>query len=119
LSCLFHWLRINPIPRRDDGNSSATLSPQDRFSNTLILQGNISDIAVGTPAAIPLSATNREEAMTMKLAKKLETIMAAAAFAEEHEHGMALEMLADRPETEPEERRPSGKPQALRPLLAE
>jgi len=74
---------------------------------------------VGTSPAIPSGTANRKEAMSMNLAKKLELIMAAAAFAEENEHGKALELLGDQADTEPGELHAAGSPQPFRQLLAE
>jgi hypothetical protein len=57
--------------------------------------------------------------MNMKISEKFERVMMAAAFAEENEHGTALELLAERPETERAAQRPTTRPQPRQTLRAD
>jgi hypothetical protein len=64
-------------------------------------------------------ATNRQEAMTMKIAEKFERVMMAAAFAEENEHSAARELLTERRETERTAKRPAIRTQPRQTLRAD
>jgi hypothetical protein len=75
--------------------------------------------AIGTSPATLLGATNREEAMTMKMAERFERIMMAAAFAEENEHGTAVELLREQREAERAASRPTTRPQPRQTLRAD
>jgi hypothetical protein len=66
-----------------------------------------------------LGATNREEAMTMKMAERFEKIMMAAAFAEENEHGTAVELLREQREAERVASRLTTRPQPRQTLRAD
>ena len=55
----------------------------------------------------------------MKLAERFERIMMAAAFAEENEHGTALELLRERRDTKRAATRPTTRPQPSRTLRAD
>ncbi|MHB8893548.1 MAG: hypothetical protein ACYC99_00010 [Candidatus Geothermincolia bacterium] len=55
----------------------------------------------------------------MKVAEKFERVMMAAAFAEENEHGTALELLNERRETERVAKRPTPRPQPRQTLRAD
>ena len=66
-----------------------------------------------------MGATNREEAMNMKITEKFERVMMAAAFAEENEHETARELLSGRRETERAATRPAPRPQPRQTLRAD
>jgi hypothetical protein len=55
----------------------------------------------------------------MKVAEKFERVMMAAAFAEENEHGTALELLNERREAERATQRPTPRPQPRQTLRAD
>jgi hypothetical protein len=73
----------------------------------------------GTASANSEGATNREEAMNMKIAEKFEAVMMAAAFAEENEHGTARELLTGRRESDRVAKRPAVRPQPRQTLRAD
>lgn len=55
----------------------------------------------------------------MKISEKFEQVMMAAAFAEENEHGTALELLSEGRETERAATRPTTRPQPRQTLRAD
>lgn len=55
----------------------------------------------------------------MKVAEKFERVMMAASFAEENEHGTALELLTERREAERATQRPAPRPQPRQTLRAD
>jgi hypothetical protein len=100
-------------------NGAGMETGASRRCNSLILD-NFSDCAlVARRLQTRLPATNREEAMTMKIAEKFEQVMMAAAFAEENEHATARELLAVQRETERAAQRPTTRPQPRQTLRAD
>jgi hypothetical protein len=108
-----------PRCRQRSRNKAGSPSVVAAVGNALYYLSLLSWPAVGTASANRQGVTNREEAMSMKIAEKFEQVMMAAAFAEENEHATARELISEQRTTERVAARPAPRPQPRQTLRAD